>query len=307
MPLPLIPIAIAVSSIAAVGIASAKMKKDNKRYSARRKTYDQCHESYCDFVEEVNGKVDDLSRRRVTALETLREAARFLVRANVKDREFDDAFKISPNEFDELKQKIETSVIDLATSLGGSVAGAAVSGAAAAAGASRVVGLFASASTGTAIRSLSGIAARNATLAWLGGGTLASGGGGIAAGAALLTRIVFAPLAAVPVIVVWVKAYKFGRQVNDEIAKMDVSEAEIGGHKAKLDAVLARVCEMSESIHEIEQALKDILRLASIDVSEDVYRVASTAKALAELLDLKTLLSMDEGKYFGAACTEMSG
>lgn len=45
---------------------------------------------------------------------------------------------------------------------------------------------FGTASTGVAISSLSGAAATNAALAWLGGGTLAAGGGGIAAGSAFL-------------------------------------------------------------------------------------------------------------------------
>lgn len=42
------------------------------------------------------------------------------------------------------------------------------------------------ASTGTAISTLSGAAATNAALAWLGGGAIAAGGGGTAAGGALL-------------------------------------------------------------------------------------------------------------------------
>lgn len=45
---------------------------------------------------------------------------------------------------------------------------------------------FGTASTGTAISALSGAAASNAALAWLGGGALAAGGGGTAAGGALL-------------------------------------------------------------------------------------------------------------------------
>ena len=45
---------------------------------------------------------------------------------------------------------------------------------------------FGVASTGTAISALSGAAATNAALAWLGGGALAAGGGGMAAGNALL-------------------------------------------------------------------------------------------------------------------------
>ena len=45
---------------------------------------------------------------------------------------------------------------------------------------------FGVASTGTAISALSGAAASNAALAWLGGGALAAGGGGVSAGSALL-------------------------------------------------------------------------------------------------------------------------
>lgn len=45
------------------------------------------------------------------------------------------------------------------------------------------------ASTGTAIGSLSGAAATNAALAWLGGGTIAAGGGGVAAGSAILAAV----------------------------------------------------------------------------------------------------------------------
>lgn len=42
--------------------------------------------------------------------------------------------------------------------------------------------MFATASTGTAIASLSGVAATNATLAWFGGGSLAAGGMGMTGG-----------------------------------------------------------------------------------------------------------------------------
>lgn len=45
---------------------------------------------------------------------------------------------------------------------------------------------FGTASTGTAISTLSGAAATNSALAWLGGGALAAGGGGTAAGNALI-------------------------------------------------------------------------------------------------------------------------
>lgn len=49
------------------------------------------------------------------------------------------------------------------------------------------------ASTGTAIGGLSGVAATNATLAWLGGGSLAAGGGGMALGSMVLGGIIAGP------------------------------------------------------------------------------------------------------------------
>lgn len=59
------------------------------------------------------------------------------------------------------------------------------------------VGTLATASTGTAIGTLSGAAATNATLAWLGGGSLAAGGMGMAGGMMVLGGLVAAPVLAV--------------------------------------------------------------------------------------------------------------
>lgn len=55
------------------------------------------------------------------------------------------------------------------------------------------MGRFASASTGTPIAALTGAAANSATLAWLGGGSIAAGGGGMALGAWVLGGIALAP------------------------------------------------------------------------------------------------------------------
>jgi len=57
--------------------------------------------------------------------------------------------------------------------------------------------LLATASTGTAISSLGGVAATNATLAWLGGGSLAAGGYGMAGGMIVLGGIVAGPALAI--------------------------------------------------------------------------------------------------------------
>ena len=80
-----------------------------------------------------------------------------------------------------------------------------VSGGLAAVGSGALVGMatyggaamFATASTGTAISTLGGVAATNATLAWFGGGALSAGGLGVAAGTVVLGGIVAAPALAV--------------------------------------------------------------------------------------------------------------
>lgn len=55
------------------------------------------------------------------------------------------------------------------------------------------VATYGSASTGTTIASLSGAAAQRATMAWLGGGSLAAGGGGMALGATALNVVTIGP------------------------------------------------------------------------------------------------------------------
>lgn len=72
------------------------------------------------------------------------------------------------------------------------VAGGGSAAAVGAASWTAVLGL-ATASTGTAVGSLSGAAATNAALAWFGGGSIASGGLGMGAGAVVLGGIVAAP------------------------------------------------------------------------------------------------------------------
>lgn len=79
-----------------------------------------------------------------------------------------------------------------ASFMGGALAGG-VGGAMAAFGAYGAATSFAAASTGTAIASLSGAAATNATLAFFGGGSLATGGLGVAGGTAVLGGLVAGP------------------------------------------------------------------------------------------------------------------
>ena len=95
---------------------------------------------------------------------------------------------IDQNTFTELKE-----LGNFALEVAGGASAGAVGGALTAIGAYGAATTFASASTGTAISTLSGIAAQNATLAFFGGGSLASGGLGMAGGMMVLGGLVAGP------------------------------------------------------------------------------------------------------------------
>ncbi len=77
------------------------------------------------------------------------------------------------------------------------VIGSAIGGVLAAYGAYTGVGMLASTAGGVAIAELSGVAATNATLAWLGGGALSVGGFGMVGGMAVFGWLVAGPALAI--------------------------------------------------------------------------------------------------------------
>lgn len=101
-------------------------------------------------------------------------------------------FAINKESIVELRETTEVATSVAQGLLGGSIAGGAI-----AFGAWSAASAFATASTGTAIATLSGAAATNATLAFFGGGALAAGGLGMAGGAVALGGFAAGPLFAV--------------------------------------------------------------------------------------------------------------
>ncbi len=79
----------------------------------------------------------------------------------------------------------------------GAVIGSAIGGVLAAYGAYTGVGMLASTAGGIAIAELSGVAATNATLAWLGGGVLSVGGFGMVGGMVVFGGLVAGPALAI--------------------------------------------------------------------------------------------------------------
>jgi hypothetical protein len=117
------------------------------------------------------------------------------------------------------------------------------------------VSALATASTGTAISTLSGAAATNATLAWLGGGSLAAGGGGMAAGSAVLTGItgatmgVFA-LAAAGIVSSAVYSKKL-KDANEYYEKLKVEEARLRAAWVVIEGINKRALELQSLTSEL--------------------------------------------------------
>ena len=190
MPLPLLALGGAVLGALGVGAAGRGAKKMKNA----KGTMEQAESRNSENLERfriVNEKtVEIMDRLGKREMEVLRSFADYAdVMSRIQNRpEFEKInlsdVKIPKYEPEELK-KVSVGAGVLLGGLGGAAAGTAGGFAAAGATTSAVMALG-TASTGTAIASLSGAAATNATLAALGGGAIAAGGGGIALGTTVL-------------------------------------------------------------------------------------------------------------------------
>ena len=229
MPIPfLVPLAIAAASatMATTGVVSGakaiKKNKDAKHVNEDANQICKRAETHADMARAKTQKsLEDLGQRKLNVLNV--SVNRFL---NV----FEQIHSIHVNEsagINELKNlhldKQDIAEMQKMSLMAGSVlsgiAGGAGAGARAAFGAYGATMTFATASTGTAIASLSGAAATNATLAFLGGGALAAGGGGMALGSAVLGGALAGPAIAVLGIVMNASASKNLDNAYSNIAK----------------------------------------------------------------------------------------
>lgn len=152
------------------------------------------------------------------------------------------------SEFNEQALQEMDEKVSFLVSSGLGAGGGAISGALAAFGAYNGTMAFAAASTGTAISSLSGVAATNATLAWLGGGTLASGGMGVAGG-----TLALGALAAGPALLVagWYMGAKAESKVNDALSNL----AEAERFKVDIDSAIL----LTDGIRDVAKKASDVI------------------------------------------------
>ena len=312
MPLPLVFIGIAVATGATGAGATVKAGVD---HSKAKKINTNTEER----ITYAANRLNDLRRQCGEALQHLGEEKLFVLSGSItsfldsfskiKNVDFADSeglselnkFHVDKTTFEEIGE-LGHFAASLAT---GSIAGAA-GGALTALGAYSAAATFATASTGTAIGTLSGAAASNATLAFFGGGSLASGGLGMAGGTAVLGGLVAGPALLVMGVITGVTAEKGLEDAKKHAAEADVicEQLEIGvvqcvGIRRRtymFHNLLARLdAQFLPLIHAMEEIIaSEGTNYATYnpESKRTIAAVASTAVSIKAILDTP-ILSVD--------------
>lgn len=213
----------------------------------------------------------------------------------------------------ELKQEL-SFVIDSGLGIGGGALGGALT----AFGAYNGTMMFATASTGTAISSFGGIAATNATLAWLGGGSLATGGMGIAGGVLALQALTAGPGL---LIAGWYMGSKAKTKLNDahsNIAKakefaadIDKAVALTNGIRAVADKATAIISTLCKHLSLNLNKLEEVIDTQGTDFSQ--YNDAAKMIVLRNVKILQVLkvaidtpILDEQGRLFGSASAKLT-
>lgn len=186
--------AVAAVADAADGAKSAIEEKIEEAKVARDEPdeYDRAVIAYNMAYTDLSDAGLDLHTQRVRAIDLIEHVEGLVNSIANRPKSFDCdlgeilTHKATFREAESFAREELAAARASATGVGAGVAAGMAVASLAPSAALWVATTFGTASTGTAISALSGAAASQAALAWLGGGALAAGGGGTAAGSALL-------------------------------------------------------------------------------------------------------------------------
>lgn len=292
MPLPLIPALIAIGSLAAGGYGVKKgfdAKEDMDRAKSIGNDANRRHKEAVAELEKnrkkTNRQFENLGKLKATIFSHQIKLLVDEVNKRKKSRSKLEDYKESIEKLD--LPNLEKMVINSLEIETGLLSGTA-SGALAGLGAYGSVGMLASASTGTAIASLSGAAATNATLAWLGGGALSAGGLGMAGGTAVLGGFVAGPAIAITGFMMASKAEEALTKARAYEADVDEKIAEIEGMEVILQGLQANA---KEATHVLKQ-LVPFFDEAADNLSSDpatFQRLLAVGRGLKDVLETPIL------------------
>ncbi|MGW3614408.1 hypothetical protein ACWD6N_31955 [Micromonospora sp. NPDC005163] len=294
------PLVIPLAALIAAGVGAAgKGVTDLVQANKTAKAAQRDHKLAVSAVEVCQGRThefaEDYGKDQLRAqAETIGRFAAWLEKnehlVERLDRKVVAGVEVAVPSLPELKFDVEQARTGLTGGFGALGAAASAQGAAL-----WGVSAFASASTGSAISGLSGAAATNATLAWLGGGSLAAGGGGMAAGAIVLNLIMIAPAAFITGITVGILGAKQKTKAREYAAKVAVSIENMETAKALLKSVDARISELQAVLSGlVVRAEHAVDELEVLDFDPDVHgadflRALQLVTAIGEVIETPVL------------------
>ena len=316
MPLPLLLIGAAVAA-GALGVGAGIKSKagfDEAEDINERATnvYDDATASLAKRREAVQAQLEALGRQKLSLYQdTLTPFVEVFER--IKHVDFSDAPLLDDN-----LEDIESDILDIgkitvhmAEAVGGS-AGALGAGALAGLATYGSVGLLGTASTGTAIGGLSGVAATNATLAWLGGGSLATGGFGMAGGTAVLGGIVAAPVLLMGGLLLAARATAAKENARSNMAKAKAAAKAMQNAEIAARGIGAMADQTGNLLQELCHHLdRDVVGLQRIVRQNDDYRTYNAKdktvvkRAVAVAVTLKNIAEARLLKEDGAVAAEI--
>lgn len=302
-------VAAGVDGVSKMEEAKKLGKAAQERYERKRKSVENTLQATQDLAEEYGQIQIQVKLQTIGCFVAFIE--RIGQKASQSDMEFLEGLEgVSPQRIQEYK----AAALEAKRFTTGGVAAV---GAAYAAGQGTValIGLFGTASTGAAIGGLSGAAAWNATLAWLGGGSLAAGGGGMALGTLVLGGIAVGPALMIGGFVLGgqgekalTEAHRYAAQANTEIAKLDAFEDFLSQVQRRIieqrDLVNGLNSKALDSLVELESRVfmrtgvwikdEEKLDIGSIDFNPErdaaqFQQVALLIKTLVEIMKIPVL------------------
>lgn len=284
-----IPIILGGIALATAGYGAKKgldAKEDfntAKRLNRRaERIFDESSNELESSKEKTNSNLEELGKLKVSIYQnSLTDFIKIL--SQIKNIDFKNNLDLGitlPNNHQEMLE-MEESVFKINEIIGGGLA-AAGGGALAGFGALGGVGMLASASTGTAIASLSGVAATNATLAWLGGGSLAVGGGGMALGTMVLGGIVAGPVLAIGGMMMASKAEEAKYNARSNKNKAEVAAEQMNIAKVVLDEISLRVEEFDSVLIPLNKIFEEYIDKIEtiVDKSNDYSKYSENDKKI---------------------------
>ena len=255
---------------------------------------------YDEVYRQANESGEELLSRKLEAIETIDQIEVFINSIAKCPKEFDSDIQeihIQKTQFQnaltfgqEQQKALKASLGSAGAGIGAGVAVASMAPTAA----MWVATTFGTASTGTAISALSGAAASNAALAWLGGGAIAAGGSGMAAGQALLALAgpvgwgIAGTSLLISILLLWRKRMKIQENKKDEVARMQNCTTALKALKADMDNLAIQIAQLHTCLSDYFMSCRALQNGDYSSFSQDqknqLGAIVNNAKALSVLL-----------------------